>query len=173
MLIGIISDTHDQVHYLPRVVSYYQDRGIEMLFHCGDWISPFTLQYFKPLDVPVYAVYGNNDGDKFTHQRVAQRVGLNLTMEDQLLTHTVSGKNLAIYHGTSPSIVNALIKCGDYDAVFYGHNHLAKIEQHGRTLAMNPGTLLDKTTEDVQGASFGLYDVVAHQGEIIWLTQAG
>jgi putative phosphoesterase len=171
MLIGILSDTHDQVHYLPRVLRYYQDRGIDMLFHCGDWVSPFTLQYFKALDVPIYAVYGNNDGDKFTHQRVAQRVGLNLTMEDQLLIHSVAGKNLALYHGTSRDIVSALVKCGDYDAVFYGHNHQAIIEQHGTTLAMNPGTLLDKTTEEIQGASFGIYDAEANRGELIWLNQ--
>lgn len=171
MLIGILSDTHDQVHYLPLVVDFYQERGIEMLFHCGDWISPFTLQYFRPLNVPIFAVYGNNDGDKFTHQRIAKRVGLDLTMEDQLLMHSVSGKNLAIYHGTSAGIVTALIKCGDYDAVFYGHNHQAKIERHGATLAMNPGTLLDKTTDEVQGASFGIYDSKANQGKIIWLNQ--
>lgn len=168
-LLGILSDTHDQVHYLPRVIDFFNTQGIDQLIHCGDWISPFTLPYYQALDVPIAGVYGNNDGDKFMHQRVAQRQGLNLTMEEQLLTLDVAGRKLAVYHGTARGIVDALIKCGDYDAVFYGHNHQAKTEMVGNTLAMNPGTLLDVTSRQVQGASIGLYDAEANSGQIVWL----
>jgi putative phosphoesterase len=168
-LIGIISDTHDQVHYLPKVIEFFNEKQIQRLVHCGDWISPFTLAYYQVLNVPIYGVYGNNDGDKFMHQRVAQRLGLNLTMEDQLIMIDVADKKLAAYHGTSAAIVEALVTCGKYDIVCYGHNHIAKIELSGSTLSFNPGTLMDVTTPQVQGASIGLYNAETHMAEIIWL----
>jgi putative phosphoesterase len=168
-LVGVISDTHDQVHYLPRVIEFFGKKNIQLLVHCGDWISPFTLSYYTALDVPIFGVYGNNDGDKFLHQRVAQRLGLDLTMEDQLITIDVGDQFLVAYHGTSKAIVDALVKCGTYDAVFYGHNHVAKIELVGQTLSFNPGTLMDVTTPQVKGASIGLYNPATHMAEILWL----
>lgn len=166
-LIGIVSDSHDQVHYLERVVRFFNTQGVSFVVHCGDWISPFTLSYFTSLNAPLYGVFGNNDGEKFGHTRVAQGLGLNLTMEDQLLVLDELGKHIAIYHGTAPKIVEALGKCGDYDVVFYGHNHQAKVELVGNTVVMNPGTLLDVTNEVIQGASIGLYDASEHRGQII------
>lgn len=166
-MIGVMSDTHDQVHYLDRVIQFFNQQQVSHVIHCGDWISPFTLQYYKSLNAPIHGVFGNNDGDKFLHMRVAQKQGLSLTMEDQLLVLEAFDKRMAVYHGTSPQIVNALIKCGVYDAVFYGHNHRAKEETVGTVLAMNPGTLMDYTFDDVQGSSIGLYDPTTNSGRII------
>jgi uncharacterized protein len=170
-IVGVISDTHDQVHYLPKVVAYFQQRGIEALIHCGDWVSPFTLPHFQALNVPIYAVFGNNDGDLFRHGRTATKLGLDLHIDDMLLTPTLFEREVAIYHGTASKIVDALIKCGDYDAVFYGHNHTASVKQHGPTLAMNPGTLLDFTAPGTEGSSIGIYDPETNEGELIPLSR--
>ncbi len=170
-LIGIMSDSHDQVHYLERVIHFFNEQTVEFVVHCGDWISPFTLSYFKSLNAPLYGVFGNNDGEKFGHTKVAKQLELDLTIEDQLLTLNKFEKRFAIYHGTAPKIVEALAKCGDYDVVFYGHNHQAKIEMFGNTLVMNPGTLLDVTNKTVQGSSIGLYDPHNHSGQIIKINE--
>lgn len=167
--VGVLSDTHDQVHLLPRVIEYFQSRSIDALIHCGDWVSPFTLQYFKPLAVPIYGVFGNNDGDLFRHGRVAESIGLNLTIEDVLLTTRLFQREIAIYHGTASKIVDALVNCGEYDAVFYGHNHQPLVATHAKTLAMNPGTLIQFTKEDIVGASIGVYDPENNTGEVIKL----
>ncbi len=172
-MIGILSDTHDQVHYLDRVITFFNQQHVTHIIHCGDWISPFTLQYYTQLTAPIYGVFGNNDGDKFLHTRVAQQLNLALTIEDQVLTLEAFERRLVVYHGTSPQIVDAFVKCGDYDAVFYGHNHSAKVETVGKVLAMNPGTLMDYTFETVQGASIGLYDPQANSGQIIKIEDLG
>lgn len=166
MNIGVISDTHDQIENLAQAIAFFILKDVEAVLHCGDWISPFTLEYYKPLHQPIFGVFGNNDGDKFLHQRVARRLDLDLTMEDHLLTHEFGGKHIAIYHGTSEGIVSALNKCGDYDAVFYGHNHAAKIETYQNTLSMNPGTLMSNKRPSV-----GLYDTETNSGELIWLDE--
>lgn len=48
---------------------------------------------------------------------------------------------MAVYHGTSPILLNALVKSGLYDVVVYGHTHKAVIERVGKTLVVNPGEL--------------------------------
>ncbi len=166
-LIGVLSDTHDQAHHLARVIAFFNEQRVSLVIHCGDWISPFTLNYYTRLDAPLFGVYGNNDGDKFLHARVAQRLGLSLTIEDQLLTLDEFDRRMAVYHGTSPQMVDALVNSGDYGVVFYGHNHQAKVEMVGNVLAMNPGSLMDVTTDAIRGASIGLYDPLDHSGRIV------
>lgn len=172
-LIGVLSDSHDQVHYLDKVVAYFNEQQVGLVIHCGDWISPFTLRYFTKLNAPLYGVFGNNDGEKLWHSGVGAHLreqGLRLTMEDVFLSLNEYGKRIAVYHGTAPKLVDALVKCGDYDVVFYGHNHIAKVELVGKVLSMNPGTLLDYTIPgERHGASFGLYDPNIHTGQLIRL----
>jgi putative phosphoesterase len=168
-LIGVISDTHDQITNLRSATDIFLSKQVSCIVHCGDWVSPFTLKFYQPLNVPIFGVFGNNDGDKFRHLRVAEKLELDLTIEDQLLVFSRFGKRMAIYHGDYREIVDALVKCGDYDVVFHGHNHQAKIEIVNKIISLNPGTLVDFTNENIQGASVGVYDASNHSGEIIWL----
>jgi len=45
---------------------------------------------------------------------------------------------VAVYHGTEEKIVEGLVQ-KDYDYVFRGHTHVRKLEEHGRTVELNPG----------------------------------
>jgi len=168
-IIGVLSDTHDQVHHLVRVIDFFNRARVQMVIHCGDWVSPFTLVHYKKLQAPLYGVFGNNDGDRFRHVLYAQKLGLSITYEDQILVVSRWGKNMVVYHGDYLEIVTALIKCRDYDAVLYGHTHVPKVERADGVLAVNPGTLIDVTTNEIQGASIAVYDVAAHEARIIWL----
>lgn len=169
-LIGVLSDSHDQVHHLDKVVAYFNEQQVGLVIHCGDWISPFTLRYFTSLNAPIYGVFGNNDGEKWGHRGISNQLrenGLRLTMEDVFLSLNEYGKRIAVYHGTAPKLVEALAKCGDYDVVFYGHNHIAKIEQIGNVLRLNPGTLLEMTNPGTGVASFAIYDPNTHTGRLV------
>lgn len=167
--IGILSDTHDQIHHLVKVIEYFNHVQVDLVIHCGDWTSPFSLIHYAKLQAPLYGIFGNNDGDKFRHIRYAQGFGINIHIEDRLLVLSKFGKKIVVFHGDYYEIVDALVKCGDYDLVLHGHNHRAKIEKIGNVLSLNPGTLVDFTNEKVRGASFGLYDATAHEGKIVWL----
>jgi uncharacterized protein len=170
-IIGVISDTHDQIHHLIKVIDYLNNLQVGLVVHCGDWISPFTLRHYAKLQAPLYGVFGNNDGDKFRHLTFAKEFGCNIVMEDQFLKLTRYGRNIATYHGDYCEIVDALVKCNEYDAVFHGHNHIAKVEKIGSVVSLNPGTLMDFTSHETQGASFGLYDASTHEGRIVWLSE--
>jgi putative phosphoesterase len=166
-LVGVLSDTHDQVHHLVKVIDYFNREQVSIVIHCGDWISPFTLSHYKKLRAPLYGVFGNNDGDQFRLLKYAEKLGLNVFFEPQLLVMSRYGKRLAVYHGDYEEIVKALVKSGDHDVVFHGHNHRPKVEKVGDVVSLNPGTLMDFTDEQTRGASIGLYCASTHEGRII------
>lgn len=168
-IIGVISDTHDQVHHLIRVIDFFNREHVDMVVHCGDWISPFTFIHYTRLKAPLYGVFGNNDGDEYRILMYAEKFGLNVSFEKQLMVFSRYGKRIAVYHGEYEGIVKALIKCGDYDVVFHGHNHCPQVEKVGGVVSLNPGTLMDFTDEQTQGASIGLYYPHIHEGKIIRL----
>lgn len=168
-LIGVMSDTHDQVSNLVRVIDFLNESDVEAVIHCGDWVSPFTLIHYAKLKAPLFGVFGNNDGDKFRHITYSQRYGVDVVYDDQLLVLTRHEKKIVVYHGDYKEIVDALVKCGDYDVVCHGHNHRAAVERYGKVLSINPGTLVDFTNEEFQGSSFCVYDAQAHDARILWV----
>ncbi len=59
-LIGIVSDTHEDVRMITKSVALFKARAPAMVIHCGDIISPPVLELFRGL--PLRLVFGNNDG---------------------------------------------------------------------------------------------------------------
>ena len=49
--------------------------------------------------------------------------------------------DIAVTHGTSDLVVDALVDCGDYDYVFHGHTHAHGVEARDGTVRVNPGGL--------------------------------
>jgi putative phosphoesterase len=147
MKIGIISDTHDNMTNIRKAVSLFDSRGVEAVLHGGDFCSPFTLGEFKPLadrGVKMYAVFGNNDGDKIL---LTERGGGFCTFRDGVYVLTLDGRRIVLMH--YPDVAEDLFKAATFDLVIYGHNHRVRLEGSERKL-LNPGTcsgyLVDKAT---------------------------
>lgn len=162
MKIGVLSDTHDQGELIRQAIDHFNQENVDWVFHCGDWVSPFILYFFQKLQAPIRGVFGNNDGDKFRHLAFKEKWGLNFEYEERFLEMELDSKRMAIFHGDYPGLVEALVLCGKYDVVFHGHTHQRVNEQIGRTLSLNPGSLMKETSSTVKGASFAIYDTVTH-----------
>lgn len=162
MKIGVISDTHDQQELILQAVQMLNEAKVGLVIHCGDWISPFILHSFKGLQMPIKGVFGNNDGDKFRHLKFSQELKLDIAYEDRFLELDIDNRKIAIFHGDYAGIVNALVTCSTYDAVFHGHTHQKINETIGRTLSLNPGSLMRMTRDESLGASFAIYDTVTN-----------
>ena len=65
MKIALISDTHDHMENIKEFVKIFNDNGVDYLFHCGDFVSPFVARVMNDLNenVKFFGVRGNNDGD--------------------------------------------------------------------------------------------------------------
>ena len=164
MKIAVVSDIHDNVWNLKAALEKIQDA--DLLICCGDLCSPFTLGMMgEGFQKPIYVVEGNNDGD---WRRIAQVAGKfpHVQLCGELFQGEIGGKKAAINH--YPEIALPLAQSGLYDVVFYGHNHRSAVEKHGKTLAINPGTLLgyDPIRKMDVPPTYGLYETETNEAVI-------
>lgn len=169
MKIGVISDTHDQYENILKMVKILNNEKVDLTIHCGDWISPFTLAFYKDLKSPIKGVFGNNDGDRFMHLIRAKDTGLNIEFEERILNLTIDKRKIFIYHGDYGEVTDALVLCGKYDAVFHGHTHIGVNKTVGKTLSLNPGTLMPVTDDKIKGASIAVYETITNSAKLIKL----
>lgn len=133
MKVGIVSDTHDNQDVIAAAVDLFEER-VDAVVHCGDIIAPFSVSQFDR-DFDFYAVRGNNDGE-WALQDAVRNFGAYLGEMGKL---SLAGERVAVYHGTSTPIVEALLDCGHYDYVFHGHTHARAHETRDGTVRINPG----------------------------------
>ncbi|MFB6308401.1 MAG: metallophosphoesterase [Haloarculaceae archaeon] len=134
MKIGIVADTHDNTALVEEAIETFERAGVDTVIHCGDFVAPFSAAPFDA-DFGFYAVRGNNDGEWALESTVTE-FGTYLGEMGEL---TLDGAEVAVYHGTSGAIVDALVECGNYDYVLHGHTHERTIEEHEDTVRINPG----------------------------------
>jgi len=137
MIIGIISDTHDNKTSIEKAVNKFNEYDVKTVIHAGDHIAPFTVRWMSKLNSNVVGVAGNNDGDRRLLRKLYE--GYGWKFEDLIAEVVIDGVKIAVTHGTYEAIVNALIYSGRYDVVIYGHTHRYRIERVGDTLVINPG----------------------------------
>jgi putative phosphoesterase len=136
MKIGIMSDSHDHIENIKKCSALFQDKDVEFVVHLGDFVNPNSVRAMKGLKL--VAVFGNNDGDIFRLMHAFHEIGAEIKGD----FHEFEADNIrfAAYHGTEPRITDALVGCGNYDVVMYGHTHVCVHSRSGKTLVLNPGT---------------------------------
>jgi len=168
MLIGIISDTHDNAVNLFKAVKLFNEKKVELVIHCGDWVSPFMPDFCKDLKCKIISIFGNNEGDKYRILTRKEKNKWNIEFHDKLMEIEIDGRKLVAYHADSKPLLKSLIKSGKYDAVFSGHTHIPLIEKKGKTLHVNPGSTCgiaeSKLTNKVTVA---IYDTKTNNAEIV------
>jgi hypothetical protein len=132
MLIGIMSDTHDNLVPTRKAIELFNNRRVEFVIHAGDYTSPFTLKLFKDLKCKFAGIFGNNDGDKLLLQKRAEG-----NIHNQPYIFTLSGKKIVVMH--EHQVADALADSGHFDLVVYGHTHKADVRKIKNTLLVNPG----------------------------------
>jgi len=134
MQLGIVSDTHDNQDVIQAAVELFSGE-VGAVIHCGDIVAPFSASQFDA-EFDFYAVRGNNDGEWALNDAV-RKFGSSLGEMGEL---SLGGKRIAVYHGTSPPIVDALVDSGTYDYVLHGHTHARDHEEADNgTVRINPG----------------------------------
>ncbi|NOZ25248.1 MAG: metallophosphoesterase [Nitrospirae bacterium] len=132
MLVGLISDTHDNVDRIAEAVSVFNEKGVSLVIHAGDFTSPFSLKPFGDLKADFVGIYGNNDGDKLLlRDRSKGRI------HRQPHKFTFADKRIIVMH--EPDLVDDLAASGHFDLIVYGHTHRAEVQRIDDTLVVNPG----------------------------------
>lgn len=136
-MIGIISDSHDNINAIRKAVELFNGKKVKAVLHAGDLVSPFTARAFKELESKLYFVFGNNDGDKVTLTKRFEEIGA--TSCGDFGDLTIDGLHIALLHGTNETLVKALAKSGEFDVVVRGHTHEPGVKIIEGVPVINPG----------------------------------
>ncbi|RLI26894.1 MAG: YfcE family phosphodiesterase [Candidatus Hecatellales archaeon] len=137
-VLGLISDTHDNLEAIRRAVEVFNQRKVKLVLHAGDFNSPFTSTAFKGLEAKLIGVYGNVDGERsFLKQRYEEV--LNAEIRGEFAEVEVEGRRIALLHGVIQPIVEALALSHRYHVVVRGHTHKPETLKLGEALIVNPG----------------------------------
>jgi len=129
MLIGVLSDTHDNLPKVQRALEIFKARGAEALLHAGDFVAPFTVRLMLKAGLPVVAVFDNNNGEHDGLKKLCP------TIHDAPHVFQLDGRTIVLAHERES--VEGEATAGA-DLVIYGHNHIMKVE-NGPPVLLNPG----------------------------------
>ncbi len=139
-------------------------QSCEMMICCGDLCAPFIIDILnKNFANKIHIVFGNNDGDQFLITKKSETIN---RQSDKFLMHgqfaldiRAGNKKIGVSH--YPGIARNMAQSGNYDAVFFGHNHIASLEKIQNTLLVNPGAVMGWNPSDPDGqtpVSFLIYE---------------
>jgi len=174
MKIGVISDIHDHLNNLEKAINILNNEKVELVIFCGDLSSPFVIEHFRRLKVPVKAVFGNNEGDKVNILKKVEESGLNFEYAPKqglMWDLKLAGKRLAVFHGRQQEITDALVNGGLFDIVLTGHTHSFHIKKLKNTLWVNPGTVVGWAGLDFKTVkpTMAIVSLKTKEGEIVYL----
>ncbi len=135
MHIGVISDTHNHLPNVRRIVALLNAARVERVLHTGDITQPKTLEVLAQLEAPLLGVFGNNDcGERPGLEAAAAR--MRMTLCDPPLELHLAGRRIVVVH--DPRDLEALADAAP-DVAVHGHTHRLHLEQRGGRLVFNPG----------------------------------
>ena len=160
-MIGVLSDSHDNVDAIKKAVRFFNREQCELVLHAGDFIAPFAARELAQLSCRVKAVFGNCDGEKEGLKRVFASLG-EIEEEPSVFSHAES--TLLLTHTQFAN--EKYIRSGKYAAVVYGHTHKPDVRSSDGVLVVNPG----ETGGWLTGKStVALLDPVSLEAEIVYL----
>ncbi|MFH1392265.1 MAG: metallophosphoesterase [bacterium] len=134
MKIGVMSDTHDNLKQIEQAVKKFNDAEVKMVIHAGDFVAPFSVKALQPLNCPVVAVFGNNDGDQIGLSAKFKGIG---EVYPVLARVELDGRKIAVVH--YPELAESLFLGKVFDVVVYGHTHKLDVRKNDSGLLLNPG----------------------------------
>lgn len=172
MIIGIFSDVHDNILKLNQAKQEFIQKNVDECFFCGDLVSPFTLKFFESWPMPIKAVLGNNEGDKWGITRRLKQYSTTVEYPSKGLVfeHQLENKSIFQFHGHISQLTKLAVNSGKYDLVLTGHTHEPHIKIINNTTWINPGSVTGiSENPDIKTGSVAIYDLTYRQGEIIEL----
>jgi len=129
MLLGVMSDSHDNLGRIREGLRRLREAGADVLLHAGDFVAPFALKEILKFEGTVYAVFGNNDGER------AGLRSLLPDLEEGPRRVELGKRRITLLHDEQEMRKRDLRRS---DLIVIGHSHHPEIRQ-GKPLIVNPG----------------------------------
>ncbi len=134
MRIGVVSDTHNNLKNVRRIVELFNDARVERVIHTGDISQAKTLDVLAALDAPLWGVFGNNDLERDALNAAIDRHGFHFV--EPPLHLNWHGRELIVVH--DPLEFDGHLHEG-HELALHGHTHRYRHEDQAGTLFFNPG----------------------------------
>tara|TARA_B100001123_G_C15299630_1_gene1020544 strand:- start:505 stop:996 length:492 start_codon:yes stop_codon:yes gene_type:complete len=136
MLLGVVSDTHNNIRNVNNAISIFNKENVDVVIHTGDICKPQTLKLFSKLNCPLIGVFGNNDRIETGLEEICKEFSFNFSSPPFLIS--LHKKKIAIFHEPDP--INEYLKLNkDINLVLHGHTHRYREEMIEDTICFNPG----------------------------------
>ena len=133
-MIGILSDTHDNLDRVREAVRLFNGAGCDLVIHAGDFVAPFTADELRNLKAPVRGVYGNCDGEKAGLERAFQGLG---EIREAPFAFLHAGLRFVVSH--LEGLAAPFFVARTCEVIVSGHTHHPSVETRDGILLINPG----------------------------------
>ena len=160
--LAVISDVHDNLANLQKVLDYIKNNKVDYLICLGDLQSLEAWQKLDALCMPAWGVHGNADNYGWQLQDLK-----NIKVSEEFGEVTLANKNIIFCH--YPEIVKKFItdKPGKYQLALHGHSHKPWEENYQGTKILNPGNVANIR----YAPSFAIIDLDTLQTKLILINE--
>ena len=164
MKIGIVSDTHNNLRNVGRIVELFNESGVDRVIHTGDITQAKTLDVFARLTMPMYGVYGNNDeGEREALE--AAVIAHGFTFQEPPFVLAWHQRSIMVVH--DPLEFNGHLN-GTHELALHGHTHLYRYERNQingtEQVMFNPGECAGHMTGF---NAIGVVDLTSLEAELL------
>jgi len=152
MEICLISDSHDNVANLEKLINWLNKNNISILIHAGDLCasSVLTKTLAPKFKGQIHLILGNIS-DPISLERVANQLP-NVSYYGQKGEVKIADKEIAFVHFKEEA--EKLAAEDNYNLIIFGHSHQPEVYKINQTQLVNPGTIGGLYNI----ATFALYD---------------
>lgn len=133
MRIGVVSDTHNNLRNVRRIVELFRSADVDRVVHTGDVTQAAALRTLAEVGVPIVGVFGNND-ERTALQDVADELAIELC--EPPFEWVIAERRVLVAH--DPFELEGAVEDGHH-VVLHGHTHRRAIERRPERLLFNPG----------------------------------
>ncbi len=153
MLIAIISDSHDNIPNLKKVLDYCHEQKVEKMIHCGDLATIETLDFINNnFSGEIFFTFGNMDeghiadynfkNNQYGQIQVFPDYGKLEIPKAKPSDEGLAFNRVAFVH--YPEVAKQLCQSGEFDFVFHGHTHKPWTEIINNCTLLNPGNVANQ-----------------------------
>ncbi len=164
MKTAIISDVHNHITNLKKVLNYCTREEIKTLVCCGDLASLETLDFLcDNFSGKIFYTLGNMDNDQLKNLpiKTSGEKYKNALLFPHYGEAEIDKKKIAFVH--FPNVARELCASGKYAFVFYGHTHKPWEETIDSCKMLNPGNV----TNEIYPSTFAVWNTENDKFELI------
>lgn len=135
MKLGVLADTHDRLPAIREFLRRFNDAGVELVVHAGDYCSAFALDTFVSAHIPMIGVFGRNDGD-IEGLRAAAHAGVGIELFESPHSLKLGDHTILLVHDITDVHQRSIAQ---HEFVVHGSLHQQEMKTRNDTLIVNPG----------------------------------